>query len=90
MRASIAIIFALSVLALAGCQTRTGGEGLVRPQLPPLPERAVSGCARPTVALGDDLGVAALEWKATARCEAGKRAALVTYYGTLQTGLAGE
>ncbi len=87
MRATILI---LSLLALAGCNTTTGAAGTVRPQLPDLPDRAVAGCKRPVAALGDDLGVLAADWKATAVCESGKRAAIIVFYKGLQTGLAGQ
>jgi hypothetical protein len=34
--------------------------------------------------VGDDLGVAALKWKATAICEHGRRAAVTTFYDDLR------
>lgn len=85
------IVAVLSLITLAGCQSRpTGAAATVQPQLPPLPSRAVATCQRPVAALGDDLGVLAAEWKATAVCEGGRRASIITFYNGLRTGLAGQ
>jgi len=87
--ASLAAI--LGLMALAGCQSRpTGAAATVRPQLPPLPERATSVCQRPVAARDDDLGVLAAEWKATAVCEGGKRASIIVFYRDLRAGFAGQ
>jgi hypothetical protein len=83
------IAVALLALALAGCQT-SAGSGLVTPQLPPLPTGATAQCTRPAAKLGDDLGVLAARWKATAVCEGGKRASLIAFYGDLRGRLGGK
>ena len=71
------------LLALAGCQT-TGAAGTVHPQLPDLPPKAVASCGRPAVKRGDDLGVLAARWKATALCESGKRSSVIAFYSDLK------
>lgn len=90
MRSIGSMIAILGMLALAGCGATTGAAGTLKPQLPDLPPPAVAKCARPLAAVGDDLGVLAARWKATAVCEGGKRAALIVFYGDLREGLAGE
>lgn len=83
------IAIALIALALAGCQT-SAGSGLVKPQLPDLPAAATASCSRPAAHLGDDLGVLAARWKATAVCEGGKRTSLIVFYRDLRGRLAGK
>jgi hypothetical protein len=75
------------LVVLAGCQT-TGAGGTVHPQLPDIPPEARAACARPTAHVGDDLGVLAARWKATAVCEGGKRASIIVYYDTIKEGFA--
>lgn len=84
------ILLGYASLLLAGCST-VGGAGSVRPDLPALPKAATALCARPPLTrLGDDLGIKAAEWRATAICERGKRAALITFYNRERKGLAGR
>jgi hypothetical protein len=86
LKPSIASVAGL--LLLAGCAT-TAPAPPPRPNLPALPASATGTCARPVTKLGDDLGVAALRWKATAICEHGRRAAVTTFYGDLRQRLGG-
>ena len=83
------LIGSLALLALAGCGV-TAPTPPPKPNLPTLPVTATAVCVRPATKIGTDLGVAALKWKATAICEGGKRASLITFYGTLAAGLKGK
>ncbi len=78
----------IAMLALAGCATRV--PVAVAPNLPDLPARAVQDCPNPVSREGEDLGVIALEWKATAKCERRQKHAVAGYYGNIQRGLAGQ
>jgi hypothetical protein len=82
------LIGSLALLTLAGCATAPTPPP--KPNLPALPVTATAACARPMTKIGTDLGVAALKWKATAVCEGGKRASLITFYRTLSIGLKGK
>ena len=86
---SITVIVLLAGV-LAGCNTSTGAGGTVKPVLPDLPPKATAICPAPTAKVGDDLGVLAARWKATAVCEGGKRATLLVFYRDLKTRFAGK
>lgn len=90
-RLAISTVMILGLLALAGCSFgKPPPVVAIQPQLPDLPSRAVSDCSGPIAKEGDDLGVLALEWKATAKCERGKKHGIAGYYGDVQKGLAGK
>jgi hypothetical protein len=79
----------LALLMLSGCGA-TLPTPPPKPNLPALPASASAACARPVTKLGDDLGVAALKWKATYVCEHGKRVAIISFYGDLKKRLGGK
>lgn len=88
MTRSVAILLFAGLLA--GCNTSTGAGGTVKPMLPGLAPEATAICPSPVADLDEDLGDLALQWKATAVCEGGKRATIIVFYRDLKTRFGGQ